>query len=113
MQSYAMLRIGQPPSLELGINRKVMHTSRFTAVKDSRNRKVRGLWRRGEPRALPVSWAPGRMSGSVPETLGVKPAGLSGSWGDCSLNHSRVPVTAGELARLSQPGPLQGKGFPA
>ncbi len=30
------------------MKRKGKHAYRFTAVKDSRNRKVRGLWRRGE-----------------------------------------------------------------
>jgi hypothetical protein len=30
------------------IKRPVKHRYRFTIVKDSRNRKVRGLWRRGE-----------------------------------------------------------------
>jgi hypothetical protein len=30
------------------LEHRAKHRSRFTSVKDSRNRKVRGLWRRGE-----------------------------------------------------------------
>jgi hypothetical protein len=42
MQSGATLRNGQLPAPGGKVKRKVRHTSRFTAVKDSRNRKVRG-----------------------------------------------------------------------
>ena len=42
-----MLRNGQLPAGSDKVKHKAKHAVRFTAVKDSRNRKVRGLWRRG------------------------------------------------------------------
>ena len=48
MHANATLRNGLEPATDAKVKTKTKHAYRFTAVKDSRNRKVRGLWRRGE-----------------------------------------------------------------
>jgi integrase len=48
MQANETASKSQSAGLAANIKRPVKHRYRFTIVKDSRNRKVRGLWRRGE-----------------------------------------------------------------
>jgi integrase len=48
MQANETASKSQSPVPTANVKRPVKHRYRFTIVKDSRNRKVRGLWRRGE-----------------------------------------------------------------
>src|SRR6476659_8334583 len=48
MQAHATGSKSQSAVPTVDIKHPVKHRYRFTIVKDSRNRKVRGLWRRGE-----------------------------------------------------------------
>jgi hypothetical protein len=48
MQAHETTSKAQSAVRAANIKRPVKHRYRFTIVKDSRNRKVRGLWRRGE-----------------------------------------------------------------
>ena len=48
MQAHETASKSQSPVSTVNSKHRVRHRYRFTIVKDSRNRKVRGLWRRGE-----------------------------------------------------------------
>src|SRR5881397_646888 len=48
------------------VKHQVKHRYRFTIVKDSRNRKVRGLWRRGEKLYLQTRVSGERSARKIP-----------------------------------------------
>src|SRR5437667_9732175 len=50
----------------VNLERRAKHRYRFTIVKDSRNRKVRGLWRRGEKLYMQTRVAGERSARRIP-----------------------------------------------